>query len=320
MLFALDARGAVTGRLRAVRRRESKTGKPIAVGPCPAGSCLYVADIGDNDASRKRITIYRVPEPSGAETSVAVKDVFHATYPDGAHDAETLLVTPAGDLFIVTKGDTGAVALYRFPQRAAPGRDPSARTRRQAARRRASRPEPNASPTAPCRPTAGGSCCGPTSALTFHRTSDLIGRQLARGAQRRPQGASAKRRARAWRSAPTARCTSRAKGAASRGPARSRVSRARSERDRGSVRGRPRTIERDEDPGRRRRARRRGRARERAARARLRRRRRRRRRRRARAGRRQRLRPRHPRRPAAGHQRPRPLPAAARATARPSRS
>jgi hypothetical protein len=42
--------------------------------------------------------------------------MFHATYPDGAHDAEALLVTPDGGLFIVTKGETNQVALYRFPR------------------------------------------------------------------------------------------------------------------------------------------------------------------------------------------------------------
>jgi hypothetical protein len=120
ILFALDARGAVTGRLR-LSGAEVEDWEAVAVGPCPTGSCIYVADIGDNDARRQRITIYRVPEPAGAETSAAVKDAFHATYPDGAHDAEALLITPAGDLLIVTKGDTGAVAMYRFPRELKPG-------------------------------------------------------------------------------------------------------------------------------------------------------------------------------------------------------
>jgi hypothetical protein len=53
--------------------------------------------------------------------SIVVKDSFHATYPDGAHDAETLLVAPDGGLFIVTKGETGAVGLYRFPRELRPG-------------------------------------------------------------------------------------------------------------------------------------------------------------------------------------------------------
>jgi hypothetical protein len=35
----------------------------IAAGACSQGSCLYVADIGDNDAKREHITVYRFPEP-----------------------------------------------------------------------------------------------------------------------------------------------------------------------------------------------------------------------------------------------------------------
>jgi hypothetical protein len=114
-LVAVTDRGAVVARVRL-------TGVPIddwealAVGPCPSGTCLYIGDIGDNDASRKRITVYRVPEPDAAATSIAVRDAFHATYPDGAHDAEVLFVTPKGEMFIVTKGETGPIALYRFPR------------------------------------------------------------------------------------------------------------------------------------------------------------------------------------------------------------
>ena len=120
VLFALDARGAITARIR-LAGVTVEDWEAIAVGPCPAGSCVYVADIGDNTAARKRITIYRIPEPAGAVESLPVTDVFHATYPDGPHDAETLLVTPQGDLYIVTKGDTGAVALYKFPRELKPG-------------------------------------------------------------------------------------------------------------------------------------------------------------------------------------------------------
>ncbi len=87
----------------------------IAVGPCGTASCLHVGDIGDNDARRKRITIYRLPEPDGASGSASVADVFHATYPDGRHDAEALLIGGDGRIHIVTKGETGRVAIYRFP-------------------------------------------------------------------------------------------------------------------------------------------------------------------------------------------------------------
>ena len=114
VLFSLDARGAVTGRLR-LTRAAVEDWEAVAVGPCATGSCIYVGDIGDNDARRRRITIYRLPEPEGASGSATVTDVFHATYPDGAHDAETLLVGGDGRVHIVTKGDTGPIAIYRFP-------------------------------------------------------------------------------------------------------------------------------------------------------------------------------------------------------------
>ena len=118
-IFALDAKGTVVGRIE-VSGAAVDDWEAIGVGPCPSGSCLYIADIGDNNARRAKVTIYRLPEPA-AGGSAAVGDVFHATYPDGPQDAETLLVTPDGDLFIVTKGETGPVGLYKFPGDLRPG-------------------------------------------------------------------------------------------------------------------------------------------------------------------------------------------------------
>ena len=114
VLLALDDTGAVTGRLT-LSGAKVEDWEAVAVGPCPAGSCIYVGDIGDNDAHRRQITIYRIPEPAEANGTAKVSDVFHASYPDGAHDAEALLVSPDGRLHIVTKGETGGIGLYRFP-------------------------------------------------------------------------------------------------------------------------------------------------------------------------------------------------------------
>ena len=112
VVFALDANGRVTGRLT-LPGATVDDWEAVAVGSCPSGSCLYVADIGDNNAHRQNITIYRVPEPDAATGPVEVTGVFHAAYPDRAHDAEALLVSEDGRLYIVTKGNT---ALYRFPR------------------------------------------------------------------------------------------------------------------------------------------------------------------------------------------------------------
>src|SRR5688500_16827945 len=87
VVVALDARGSVTGRVR-LTGAAVEDWEAIAVGACGTGSCLHVGDIGDNEAKRKRVTVYRLPEPDGASGSAAIADVFHATYPDGPHDAE----------------------------------------------------------------------------------------------------------------------------------------------------------------------------------------------------------------------------------------
>jgi hypothetical protein len=113
ILFALDTKGSVTARIP-MPDIDVEDWEAVAAGPCPRGSCIYVADIGDNKADREWITVYRMAEPP-AGPSVDALERFDARYPDGPRDAETLLVTSAG-LFIVTKGDAGPVALYRFPR------------------------------------------------------------------------------------------------------------------------------------------------------------------------------------------------------------
>jgi hypothetical protein len=114
VVVSVDTRGAVIGQVR-LTGATVEDWEAIAVGPCGTGSCLHVGDIGDNEGRRKRITIYRLPEPDGTNSAAPVADAFHATYPDGAQDAETLLVGGDGRLHIVTKGENGPVAIYRFP-------------------------------------------------------------------------------------------------------------------------------------------------------------------------------------------------------------
>lgn len=114
-IFALDTNGKVAARLT-VTGAQIDDWEAMASAPCEGGHCLFLADIGDNDATRRSISVYRVPEPQAGSGTARVNAVYRATYPDGAHDAETLLAGPDGSLYIVTKGDTGAVALYRFPK------------------------------------------------------------------------------------------------------------------------------------------------------------------------------------------------------------
>jgi hypothetical protein len=86
----------------------------IAVGACPGGVCLYVADIGGNLAARSEYAILRAPEPEvdpGAPATDAVSlpvEVFRFAYEDGAHNAEGILIDPgSGALYVVTKEAAG---------------------------------------------------------------------------------------------------------------------------------------------------------------------------------------------------------------------
>jgi hypothetical protein len=172
VLFALDARGAVTGRLR-LTGAKVEDWEAVAVGSCPGDSCIYVGDLGDNDAERDRITIYRIVEPVEAIGSATAVDIFHATYPDGAHDAEALLVNTDGRLFIVTKGETGPVALYRFPGELRSGStvrlERVGQPRETAASAKADRITDGS-----VSPDGGWTVLRSTEALTFYRTTDLL--------------------------------------------------------------------------------------------------------------------------------------------------
>jgi hypothetical protein len=114
-LVKLDEDGSTVGRVR-ITGAEVDDWEDIAVGPCAQPSCIYIADIGDNDGRRRHITVYRVAEPARDEADTSPAEAFSASYPDGRHDAESLFVSETGDIYIVTKGDPGPVALYRFPR------------------------------------------------------------------------------------------------------------------------------------------------------------------------------------------------------------
>jgi hypothetical protein len=172
VIYALDAMGAVTGQLRLTGARVDDW-EAIAVGPCGSGGCVYVGDIGDNDGSRRRITIYRVAESAATGASSAAAEAFHATYPDGPQDAESLLITSDGAMYIVTKGVKGSVALYRFPRDLRPGA--SVQLQRVAKPR-----EPGKSPNSDRITDAAASPDGAwillrtNRSVTFHHTKELM--------------------------------------------------------------------------------------------------------------------------------------------------
>lgn len=67
---------------------------------------LWLADIGDNRRRRDTIALH-VMSPGGGVV------LHRLSYPDGAHDAEALLLDRAGVPFIVTKEPLGTAGVYR---------------------------------------------------------------------------------------------------------------------------------------------------------------------------------------------------------------
>lgn len=115
VVYAVTPEGRLAAKVR-VQAAENRDWEDIALGPCAeGGSCLYIADIGDNDGDREDVDIYRVAEPEAASGSTAPAERFQVRYPGGPRDAEALFVLPSGEIHIVTKGRRQAVEVFRYP-------------------------------------------------------------------------------------------------------------------------------------------------------------------------------------------------------------
>ncbi len=120
-LFAIASDGRLRARVRLETTARDWEDLAIGPGPKPGVDYLYIGDIGDNFSLRDSIQIHRIEEPraSGMNEEIPAEAIttFDLRYPDGAHDAETLVIDPrTGDLFIVIKTlfAPGPTLLYRF--------------------------------------------------------------------------------------------------------------------------------------------------------------------------------------------------------------
>ncbi len=71
-----------------------------------ADGTLWLGDTGDNRKQRETVALHALP-PGGAAT------LYRLTYPDGAHDAEALLLDESGTPYIITKNVLGKADVYR---------------------------------------------------------------------------------------------------------------------------------------------------------------------------------------------------------------
>lgn len=82
----------------------------------PAGpGRVWVGDIGDNAASRDDVEVLRVPYGRGDRQ--VEPTTFTLVYPDGPHDAETLLADPRSGRLLVVSKDVFGGTVYAAPRR-----------------------------------------------------------------------------------------------------------------------------------------------------------------------------------------------------------
>jgi hypothetical protein len=132
-LFAVDTAGRLVA-IVPLKDAPNRDFEDIAVGPCPSGSCIYLADIGDNLAVHSSVRIHRLPLPALPEaalpeavhasaageaptlSALRPEVSWHLVYPAGPRDAESLAIdAERGELIIVTKGREDVIELYSLP-------------------------------------------------------------------------------------------------------------------------------------------------------------------------------------------------------------
>jgi hypothetical protein len=92
-IFALRVDGALLGEY-AIAGAEAVDWEDIAVAPCPdGGSCIFIADVGDNASQRRAVDIYRVREPSTLSASAPLDATrFRVRYAAGPMNCEAMVV------------------------------------------------------------------------------------------------------------------------------------------------------------------------------------------------------------------------------------
>lgn len=113
-LFALGVNGQLLGRVRLTGAR-NRDWEDMAIGPCPGGTCVYVGDIGNNLGRQMDLALYRAPVPAPQDTATRPAEEFRARFPGEGRDTEAMFVMPQGEVYLVTKGRSEAVELWRWP-------------------------------------------------------------------------------------------------------------------------------------------------------------------------------------------------------------
>lgn len=88
----------------------------IAIAQCPGQtrSCIWIADIGDNNARRQNVFVYVVPEPNtDGDHERDILATYTLTYEGGSRDAEAFFVSHDGlKMWVIEKNNDGQATVF----------------------------------------------------------------------------------------------------------------------------------------------------------------------------------------------------------------
>ncbi len=114
-MHALDTRGTRRGEFK-LKGSDNKDWEDLASFKLEGTPYLMVADIGDNDARRKKRTLYFVEEPPAAKKSDATLAwAVSYQYPDGPRDAESAAVDIGNKTALILSKRDLPPRLYEVP-------------------------------------------------------------------------------------------------------------------------------------------------------------------------------------------------------------
>ena len=112
-VHAIDHVGGELGRVK-IAGAENVDWEDLASFEYDGNAYLVVADIGDNHARRKHVTLYVIAEPTTETHRVEIAWRVDFTYPDGPRDAEALAVDASGGHFYVLSKRHIPAVLYEL--------------------------------------------------------------------------------------------------------------------------------------------------------------------------------------------------------------
>lgn len=119
-LYALDTDGLTVATLH-FEGATNTDWEDLAVGLCdPLDTehwCLYVGDIGDLGTNRSEFSVLVAEEPllDGTPDLTVVPEIYRYSYPDAPEDSEALILSPEGDVLMITKRSDATAGVFRMP-------------------------------------------------------------------------------------------------------------------------------------------------------------------------------------------------------------